>query len=168
MCWVRARGLREKAIRSGANKIYIDDLREEFVRDFILPTVRRARYERKCLLGTSFARPHRQHQVMVAEQEGADAVAGATGKGNDQVRFELTYKALNPRLKVIAPWRGNLSSARTAFSMRPSATSLHVTAKIFAAMATRHLSHEGGNLEDPGQSPEDMFVRAVSPGGARR
>ncbi|MGI6209978.1 MAG: argininosuccinate synthase domain-containing protein, partial [Anaerolineae bacterium] len=101
-------GLREKAIRSGASKIYIDDLREEFVRDFILPTVQAgAVYERKYLLGTSFARPLiAKHQVMVAEQEGADAVAhGATGKGNDQVRFELTYKALNPRLKVIAPWR---------------------------------------------------------------
>jgi argininosuccinate synthase len=101
-------GLEEKALASGASKLIVKDLREEFIREYILPTLQAgAIYERKYLLGTSMARPLiAKHQVLVAEAEGADAVShGCTGKGNDQVRFELTFKALNPRLKVIAPWR---------------------------------------------------------------
>ena len=100
-------GLEEKALASGASKLYVEDLRQELIEEYILPTMQAgAIYERKYLLGTSFARPLiAKRQVEIAELEGADAVAhGATGKGNDQVRFELTYKALNPRLKVIAPW----------------------------------------------------------------
>ena len=100
--------LNEKAIKSGASKIYIEDLQEEFVTDFIYPVLRSgAVYEGKYLLGTSFARPLiAKRLVEIAEKEGAEAVAhGATGKGNDQVRFELTVKALNPHLKIIAPWR---------------------------------------------------------------
>ncbi len=101
-------GLHDKAIASGASKIFIEDLREEFLSDYVFPTMMSgAIYERKYLLGTSFARPLiAKRQVEIAEQEGADAVAhGCTGKGNDQVRFELTFKALNPKLTVIAPWR---------------------------------------------------------------
>ncbi len=101
-------GLDAKAKASGASKLIIDDLREEFARDYLFPLLRSgAIYERKYMLGTSIARPLiAKKQVMVAQQEGADAVAhGCTGKGNDQVRFELTFQALDPRLKVIAPWR---------------------------------------------------------------
>src|SRR4028119_291078 len=101
-------GLEEKALASGASKLIGEDLRETFIRNYILPMLQSgAVYERKYLLGTSIARPLiAKRQVEIAEGEGADAVAhGCTGKGNDQVRFELTYMALNPRLKVIAPWR---------------------------------------------------------------
>ena len=101
-------GLEAKALASGASKIYIEDLRGEFVSDYIFPTMMAgAIYEREYLLGTSFARPLiAKRMVEIAELEGADGVShGCTGKGNDQVRFELTFKALNPRLKVIAPWR---------------------------------------------------------------
>ena len=100
-------GLQEKALKTGASKLFVEDLREEFIRDYIWPTLRAgAIYERKYLLGTSMARPIlAKRQVEIAVREGADAVAhGCTGKGNDQVRFELTYKALAPHLKVIAPW----------------------------------------------------------------
>ncbi len=100
--------LREKAVRSGASKLYIEDLRETFVNDYVFPTLKSgAVYEGKYLLGTSFARPIiAKRLVEIAEKEGAQAVAhGATGKGNDQVRFELTVKALAPHLKIIAPWR---------------------------------------------------------------
>jgi argininosuccinate synthase len=101
-------GLEAKALASGASQLIVHDLREEFAEEYIFPVLRAgAVYERKYLLGTSMARPViAKHQVEVAHQVGADAVAhGATGKGNDQVRFELTYTALDPRLKVIAPWR---------------------------------------------------------------
>ena len=101
-------GLEEKALQSGASKLFIEDLREEFVSDFIFPTLMAgAVYENKYLLGTSFARPIiARRQVEIARRENADAVShGATGKGNDQVRFELTYKAFAPDLKIIAPWR---------------------------------------------------------------
>ena len=100
--------LKEKAIKTGASKIYIEDLREEFIKDFIFPTVKaHAIYEGKYLLGTSFARPViAKKLVEIAVKEGATAIChGATGKGNDQVRFELTIKALAPQLKIIAPWR---------------------------------------------------------------
>ena len=101
-------GLEEKALKTGASKLYIRDLREEFLTDFVFPTVQAgAVYERVYLLGTSFARPLiAKHLVEIAEAEGAEAIAhGCTGKGNDQVRFELTAMALNPKLRVIAPWR---------------------------------------------------------------
>ena len=101
-------GLEAKALASGASKLYIEDLREEFITDYIYPTMMAgAIYEREYLLGTSFARPLiAKRMVEIAELEGADAVShGATGKGNDQVRFELTVMALNPKLKIIAPWR---------------------------------------------------------------
>ena len=101
-------GLEEKAIASGASKCYVEDLRHEFLTEYVFPTMQAgAIYEREYLLGTSFARPLiAKHMVRVAELEGADAVAhGATGKGNDQVRFELTVMALNPHLRIIAPWR---------------------------------------------------------------
>ena len=101
-------GLEAKALASGASKLYIDDLREEFITEYIYPTLKAgAVYERDYLLGTSFARPLiAKKMVEIAEMEGADAVShGATGKGNDQVRFELTVMALNPKLKIIAPWR---------------------------------------------------------------
>ena len=113
--------LEEKALKSGASKIYIEDLREEFVTDFIFPTLKAgAVYEGKYLLGTSFARPLiAKRLVEIAEKEGAEAVAhGATGKGNDQVRFELTVKALNPDLKIIAPGGyGTSVPARTPWIM---------------------------------------------------
>jgi argininosuccinate synthase len=164
-------GLREKAVRTGASKIYIDDLREEFIRDYIMPTVRAgAIYERKYLLGTSFARPLiAKHQVMVAEMEGADAVAhGATGKGNDQVRFELTYKALNPRLTIIAPWREWDIRSREDEIRYAEEHGIPVpvtTKKIYSRDRNIwHLSHEGGILEDPWAEPdEDMYMLTVAP-----
>jgi len=167
-------GLREKALATGASKIYIDDLREEFVRDYIMPTVQAgAIYERKYLLGTSFARPLiAKHQVRVAEMEGADAVAhGATGKGNDQVRFELTYKALNPALTVIAPWREWDIRSREDALQYAASRNVPVTAtakKIYSRDGNLwHLSHEGGILEDPWQEPEDeMFQLSRSPEAA--
>jgi argininosuccinate synthase len=164
-------GLEEKAIQSGASKLIMRDLREEFIRDYILPTMQAgAIYERKYLLGTSFARPIiAKHQVMIAAQEGADAVAhGATGKGNDQVRFELSYMALDPNLKIIAPWRewtirGREDAIDYAIEHHVPVT---VTAeKIYSRDRNLwHLSHEGGILEDPWNEPEvDMFQMSVAP-----
>ncbi len=164
-------GLEEKAIKSGASKLYIRDLREEFLRDFVFPTMQAgAVYEREYLLGTSFARPLiAKHLVEIAEMEGADAVAhGATGKGNDQVRFELTVMALNPKLKIIAPWREwDIRSRQDAlayaaeFNVPVTATEKSIYSRdrnIF------HLSHEGGLLEDPWNEPEpDMYQLTVSP-----
>jgi argininosuccinate synthase len=167
-------GLEEKAIQSGASKLIIRDLREEFIRDYILPTMQAgAIYERKYLLGTSFARPIiARHQVAIAEQEGADAVAhGATGKGNDQVRFELTFMALNPRLRVIAPWRQwNIRSRQDAIDYAAE-HNVPVTAtaeKIYSRDRNIwHISHEGGVLEDPWNEPlEDMYQLSVSPEAA--
>jgi argininosuccinate synthase len=167
-------GLEEKAIASGASKLIVRDLREEFVREYILPTLQAgAIYERKYLLGTSFARPIiARHQVEVAAAEGADAVAhGATGKGNDQVRFELTYMALNPRLKIIAPWREwSICSRQDALDY---AAEYHVPVtataeKIYSRDRNLwHLSHEGGVLEDPWNEPEeDMHQMSVAPEAA--
>ncbi len=164
-------GLEEKAIQSGATKCYIRDLREEFLRDFVFPTMKAgAVYERDYLLGTSFARPLiAKHLVEVAEAEGADAIAhGATGKGNDQVRFELTLMALNPKLKIIAPWREwDIRSREDAlayaaeFNVPVAQTERDIYSRdrnIF------HLSHEGGLLEDPWNEPESsMFQLTVSP-----
>jgi len=167
-------GLEEKAQRSGAGKVVVRDLRTEFVRDYILPTMQAgAIYERKYLLGTSFARPViARHQVEIAAQEGADAVAhGATGKGNDQVRFELTFAALNPQLKVIAPWREwNIRSRQDALDYAAE-YNIPVTAtaeKIYSRDRNLwHLSHEGGILEDPWNEPaENMFMLSSAPEAA--
>jgi argininosuccinate synthase len=164
-------GLEEKAIRTGASKCIIEDLREEFVSEFALPCLRAgAVYERKYLLGTSFARPLiARRQVEIAEQEGADAVShGCTGKGNDQVRFELTFKALNPKLKIIAPWREwDIKSREDAIDYAQD-RKIPITAtkeKIYSEDGNLwHLSHEGGILENPWAEPEEsMFKLTVSP-----
>ena len=167
-------GLEAKALASGASKIYIEDLREEFITDYIYPTLMAgAIYERKYLLGTSFARPLiARRQVEIAEIEGADAVAhGCTGKGNDQVRFELTFQALNPRLKVIAPWREwNIRSREDAldYALEHNVPVTATQKSIYSRDCNIwHLSHEGGILEDPWQEPEeDMYQLSVSPENA--
>jgi len=164
-------GLEEKALASGASKAYIEDLRGEFITEYIFPTMMAgAIYERKYLLGTSFARPlTAKRQVEIAEMEGADAVShGCTGKGNDQVRFELTYKALDPRLKVIAPWREwDIRSREDA--LKYAAEHNVPVAATEKSIYSRdrniwHLSHEGGLLEDPWNEPEEgMYVLTVAP-----
>ncbi len=164
-------GIEAKAIKSGAIKCYVQDLREEFITQYIYPTLQAgAIYERKYLLGTSFARPLiAKAQVEVAEMEGADAVAhGCTGKGNDQVRFELTYQALNPKLKVIAPWREWTIRSREDALDYAAEYNVPVTATTKSIYSRDwniwHLSHEGGILEDPWQEPEaSMFQLTVSP-----
>src|SRR5687767_2464619 len=165
------RGVREKAIASGAAECYVEDLREEFVRDFIFPTLRAgAIYNRKYLLGTSMARPLiARAQVDVARRVGADALAhGCTGKGNDQVRFELTYASHAPDLPVIAPWREwNIRSREDALAYA-AAKNIPVAAskeKIYSRDANIwHLSHEGGILEDPAQAPPaDLFMLTLDP-----
>ncbi len=164
-------GLEAKALASGASKIYIEDLREEFITDYIYPTLMAgAIYERKYLLGTSFARPLiARRQVEIAEIEGADAVAhGCTGKGNDQVRFELTYQALNPRLKVISPWREwDIRSREDAldYALEHNVPVTTTEKSIYSRDRNIwHLSHEGGMLEDPWQEPEEvMYQISVSP-----
>lgn len=163
--------LNEKAIKTGASKIYIEDLKEEFVTDFIYPTLQAgAVYEGKYLLGTSFARPLiAKRLVEIAEKEGAVAVAhGATGKGNDQVRFELTVKALNPDLKIIAPWREwNIKSREDAIDYaKERGIPVPVTKDRPYSMDRNlwHLSHEGGDLEDPWNEPQDhLYLLGVSP-----
>jgi len=154
--------LQEKAIKTGASKIYIEDLKEEFVRDYIFPTLRaRAVYEDKYLLGTSFARPLiAKRQVEIAHKEGAQAVAhGATGKGNDQVRFELTYMALDPRLEIIAPWkdpRWKLRSREDAlnYAQKRKIPLTVSKEKIYSEDRNLwHLSHEGGELEHLSATP---------------
>src|SRR5689334_16398228 len=158
-------GVRAKAIASGADECYVEDLRDEFVENYVFPTLRAgAIYNRKYLLGTSMARPLiARRQVEVARRVGADALAhGCTGKGNDQVRFELTYAALAPDLPVIAPWREwDIRSREDAIAYAqsrgiPIAATL---AKIYSRDANLwHLSHEGGVLEDPNAAPpDDLF-----------
>jgi argininosuccinate synthase len=164
-------GLEEKALASGASKAHVEDLREEFITGYIFPTMMAgAIYERKYLLGTSFARPlTAKRQVEIAEMEGADAVShGCTGKGNDQVRFELTYKALNPRLKVIAPWREwDIRSREDALKYAAEHNvPVAATEKTIYSRDRNlwHLSHEGGLLENPGNEPEEgMYVLTVAP-----
>jgi argininosuccinate synthase len=165
-------GLEKKALASGASKLYLLDVREEFVKDFLFPILRAgAIYEDKYLLGTSIARPlQAKHQVEVALKERADAVAhGCTGKGNDQVRFELAYKALGPHLKVIAPWRlWNIRSREEAidYAKAHNVDLGKITKqKIYSRDGNLwHLSHEGGELEDPWNRPvEDMFQLTRSP-----
>ncbi len=167
-------GLEEKARASGASKAYVVDLREEFLKDFAYPTMQAgAIYERLYLLGTSFARPiTAKHMVRIAEMEGADAVShGCTGKGNDQVRFELTVMALNPHLRVIAPWREwEIRSREDALAYaRAHNVPVAATEKSIYSRDRNiwHLSHEGGILEDPWQEPdEEMFQITVAPEAA--
>jgi argininosuccinate synthase len=167
-------GLPEKARLSGASKSYIEDLRQEFLTDFVFPTMKAgAVYERQYLLGTSFARPLiAKRLVEIAELENADAIAhGATGKGNDQVRFELGVMALNPRLAVIAPWREWDIRSREDALAYATTHGVPVT-KTGGSKYSRdrniwHLSHEGHILEDPWQEPEEeMYQLTVSPAAA--
>ena len=166
--------LPEKAKATGASKIFIEDLTEEFAGDYIYKMLRSgAIYEKKYLLGTSIARPViAKHMVKIAQQEGADAIAhGCTGKGNDQVRFELTVMALDPSLKVIAPWREwDITSREDALDYAaehniPVSSSLK---SIYSRDRNLwHLSHEGGDLEDTWNEPqEEMFQMSVSPESA--
>jgi argininosuccinate synthase len=166
--------IRDKAMKTGAVGVHIVDLRETFVRDFVFPMLRaNAVYEGSYLLGTSIARPLiAQAQVDVALREDADAVAhGATGKGNDQVRFELTYAALAPQLRVIAPWREWDLNSRTSlidFARRHD-IAVPVTAERPYSMDRNlfHISYEGGILEDPWSAPPDkMFLLTQSPEAA--
>ncbi len=161
--------LREKAVKTGASKIYIDDLREEFVRDFVFPMLRaNAVYEGRYLLGTSIARPLiAKRQIEIALAEGADAVChGATGKGNDQVRFELTYFALKPDIRIIAPWREWTMKGREELIAYAEKHKIPVTATKAKPYSTDrnllHISYEGGILEDPWkESTSDMYTLAV-------
>jgi len=163
--------LHKKALDSGASKLYIEDIKEEFLSDFVFPMLKSgALYEQKYLLGTAIARPAiAKALVRVALVEGADAVAhGATGKGNDQVRFELTIKALAPHLKIIAPWREwDIRSREDAIDYAQVRNiPLPVTKSKPYSMDRNiwHLSYEGGILEDPNHEPdEDMFLLTVSP-----
>lgn len=163
--------LQEKAIKSGASKLYIEDLREEFLTEFIFPTLKAgAVYEGNYLLGTSFARPLiARRLVEIAEKEGAVAIAhGATGKGNDQVRFELSVKALNPDLEIIAPWRiWDLKSREDCIDYAEArGIPVPVTKDRPYSMDRNlwHLSHEGGDLEDPWNEPKrDLYLLGVSP-----
>ncbi|MBI5194203.1 MAG: argininosuccinate synthase [Nitrospirae bacterium] len=166
--------IKEKAIKTGASKGIVEDVREEFVKDFVFPALKaNAVYEGVYLMGTSLARPLiAQKQIEVARREGADAVAhGATGKGNDQVRFELTYLALEPSIKVIAPWRGWEFSSRTELIEYAQKHGIPVPvtkAKPYSCDANLfHISYEGGILEDPWAAyPDDMFTLTVSPESA--
>jgi argininosuccinate synthase len=166
-------GLREKAIKTGAAKIYIDDLREEFVRDFVFPALRaNAIYEGTYLLGTSLARPLiAKRQLEIAKIEAADAVChGATGKGNDQVRFELTYMALHPAIRIISAWRDDHWTFDSRASMIDYAEKYGIPIPLTREKPYSsdrnllHISHEGGILEDTWAEPkEEMFVLTVSP-----
>ncbi len=168
------RGLEQKAINSGASQCVIHDMKEEFASDYLFPMLKAgAVYEHKYLLGTSVARPLiAKHLVDVAHQVGADAVAhGATGKGNDQVRFELTVMALDPRLKIIAPWREWEIRSREDAIAFAAKHKVPVTATIKSIYSRDsnlwHLSHEGGLLEDPWNEPEEsMYQISTSPENA--
>ncbi len=165
------RGLDKKAKKTGADNFYMLDLRKEFVEKFLFTMIKaNAIYERKYLLGTSIARPLiAKYQARIALKEGADALAhGCTGKGNDQVRFELTYKVFAPKLKVIAPWREwDIRSREDAirYAARHSVPIKATLKKIYSRDGNLwHLSHEGGELENPWNEPKsDLFVRTVSP-----
>lgn len=164
-------GLREKALKTGADEVIIDDLKEEFVRDFVWPALRaNAIYESTYLLGTSLARPIiARGQVEAARKVGADAVChGSTGKGNDQVRFELAYMALEPGIKIIAPWRIWQFSGREDLMEYARSRDIPVPVtkeKPYSSDRNLlHISFEGGILEDTwSEPPEEMFVLSVSP-----
>lgn len=165
------RGLKERALKTGASKAYLVDARREFVEDFLWPTLQSgAIYEGKYLLGTSIARPIIAKKVIdIARKEGADAVChGATGKGNDQVRFELTFKALMPNVKVIAPWREwELKSREDEidYALRRKIPVPVTPSKPYSSDRNLwHMSFEGGVLENPDHAPKpDMFVLTVDP-----
>ncbi|MEG0915087.1 MAG: argininosuccinate synthase, partial [Christensenellaceae bacterium] len=167
-------GLHEKAIKTGAASAYIEDLTEEFITDFIYPTVQAgAVYEGKYLLGTSFARPLiAKRLVEIAKEVGADAIChGATGKGNDQVRFELTIKALAPELDIIAPWRiWDIKSRDEEIEYAQARNiDIPVTKEHNYSMDANiwHLSHEGSDLEDPWNEPKDsMYMICKTPEAA--
>ena len=167
-------GLEEKALASGASKLYVEDLRDEFVRDYVWTAVKaNAIYEGVYLLGTSLARPViAKRQIEIAQKEGAEAVAhGATGKGNDQVRFELTYYALQPDIKVVAPWREWEFKGRSDLIAYAKEHNIPVTATQQKPYSTdrnlMHVSYEGGILEDPwAEPPEDIFQMTLSPEAA--
>jgi argininosuccinate synthase len=169
------KGLEAKARETGASRLYVEDLREEFVREYVWTAVKaNAVYEGVYLLGTSLARPViAKRQIEIARQEGADAVAhGATGKGNDQVRFELTYYALEPDIKVVAPWREWEFKGRSDLIAYARAHSIPVTATAEKPYSTdrnlMHISYEGGILEDPwSEPPADIFQLTKAPEEAR-
>ena len=163
--------IKENALNTGASKVYIDDLQETFVKDYVFPAFRaNAIYEGQYLLGTSLARPLiAKRQMEIAEIEGADAVShGATGKGNDQVRFELSYLAIDPNIKIIAPWREwdlHSRSALMAFAKQHGIKVPTTHAKPYSTDRNLlHISFEGGQLEDPWiQPPKDMYTMTISP-----
>ena len=163
--------LHEKAIKTGASKLYIADLREEFITDYIWPTLKAgAMYENTYLLGTSMARPPiAKALVDIAHKEGAKAIAhGATGKGNDQVRFELTIKALDPDIKIIAPWRlWDIKSREEEIEYAAArGIDVPVTKERPYSMDRNiwHISHEGADLEDPWNAPkDDLYLITKSP-----
>lgn len=166
-------GLEEKAVATGAVKAYVEDLKEEFVRDFVFPALRaNAVYEGRYLLGTSLARPIvAKRQIEIARREGADAVChGATGKGNDQVRFEMTYMALDPGITIISAWKDDHWTLNSREAMIDYAAKHNIPVKSTKKSPYSedrnllHISHEGGVLEDLWmEPPEDMFVMTVSP-----
>ena len=166
-------GLEAKARNTGASKVYVEDLREEFARDFVFAALRaNAIYEGTYLMGTSLARPIiAKGQIEIAKKEKADAVChGATGKGNDQVRFELTYMALKPDIRIIAAWRDSKWPFQSREQMIDYAAKHGIPLPVSKAKPYSsdrnllHISHEGGILEDPwSEPPEDMFVLTVSP-----
>ncbi len=167
--------VKEKALKTGASKVYIEDLKEEFVKNYIFPCIKaNAIYEGRYLLGTSMARPLiAKRQVEIAQKEKADALAhGSTGKGNDQVRFELTFKALAPEIKIIAPWREWDFKGREDLIQYAEQNGIPVPVtkkKPYSSdMNLYHISFESGVLEDPWNEPlEDMFVMSVSPEKAK-
>lgn len=167
-------GLEEKAIKTGASKLYIEDLKKEFIEDFIFPTIKAgAIYEGQYLLGTSFARPCIAKRIVeIAKAEGADAIChGCTGKGNDQVRFELTIKAFAPEMKIIAPWREWTIKSREEEIEYAEAHNIPLKINRETNYSKDknlwHLSHEGLDLEDPANEPmynKDGFLEmSVSP-----
>ncbi|MDE3035837.1 MAG: argininosuccinate synthase [Nitrospirota bacterium] len=165
------KAVKAKALAVGASKVYVEDLRETFVKDHVFPMLRgNAVYEGTYLLGTSIARPLiAKRQIELAQKEGADAVShGATGKGNDQVRFELTYMALDPRVRIIAPWREWTMRSRRELIEYAEQYGIPVTATKAKPYSTDpnlfHISYEGGILEDPWIAPPDeIFQLTVSP-----
>jgi len=166
------KGIKKKALASGADEVVVKDLRREFAEQYCFPLLRaHAIYESDYLLGTSIARPLiARHQVLVAEQTHADAVGhGATGKGNDQVRFELTYKALNPKLKIISPWKDpgfELTSREAAidYARRCGVPIDQSRKKIYSRDRNLwHISHDGAEIEDPANEPKDACLVMTVP-----
>jgi argininosuccinate synthase len=163
--------IEDKALKTGATKVYVEDLKEIFVKDYVFPAFRaNAIYEDQYLLGTSIARPLiAKRQVEIAQAEGADAVShGATGKGNDQVRFEISYLALDPHIKIIAPWREWQLDSRTTLMAFAKKHGIPVPVNPDKPYSIDqnllHISYEGGILENPwNQPPKDIYTQTVSP-----